>query len=85
METPVRLSCIERFRQWSCLNSAEKTRRKIVVADVSVDGRYFLMVEFEWRTGESYKLALLVGDGVSFPSDGMIGQILLEMTKVEGR
>lgn len=28
-----------RYRQWSYLNSAEKTRRQVIVADVSVDGK----------------------------------------------
>jgi len=74
-----------RFRQWSYLNSAENMRRQVIVADVLIDGRPISMVEFEWRIGEAYKLALLVGDGVSYLSDGIIGQTLMEMAKVEGR
>lgn len=42
--------------QWSYLDSSRLLRRKVIVADISFDGRYFNLIEFEQRNSEHFTL-----------------------------
>lgn len=71
--------------QWSYLDSGRQQRRAVAVADV-VRGQYMCsLLEFQWREGESFKLAM-----VSLPSGARIGDelmclVLRALAKKDGR
>lgn len=58
--------------QWSYLDSGKQQRRVVVVADVLRERRMCCLIEFQWREGESFKLAM-----VSLPSGERLGDELL--------
>ncbi|MBE5529319.1 hypothetical protein A9J41_04360 [Laribacter hongkongensis] len=71
--------------QWSYLDSGRQQRRAVVVADVVRGQCMCSLLEFQWREGESFKLAM-----VSLPSGARIGDelmclVLRALAKKDGR
>lgn len=72
-------------RQWSYLDSGRKIKRAVVIADVIHKQQVYSLIEFQWREGESFKLAL-----ISLPSgirmgDELINKLLYVLAKKAGR
>ncbi|MBA4709289.1 hypothetical protein [Aquitalea aquatica] len=71
--------------QWSYLDSEKQQRRAVVVADIVRGASAYSLIEFQWREGESFKLAM-----VSLPSGARLGDeqlylLLRVLAKKEGR
>lgn len=45
-------------KQWSYLDSKKRIRRRLFIADVLIANQYVTLIDFEWREGQPYKLAL---------------------------
>lgn len=70
-------------RQWGYLDSATKQRRKVIIADIVVDGKFFNLVEFQQRENEHYAVCLLcVGNKKA--SAGELYQLLLQCSFKNG-
>lgn len=50
------------YYQWSYLESSSGTHRSVVAADIQYQGDFYLLVEFEARSNESFKVALIRRD-----------------------
>lgn len=71
--------------QWSYLDSELQQRRAVAIADITSEQRVCSLIEFQWREGESFKLAM-----VSLPSGARVSNelmcLLLQMlAKKDGR
>ncbi|MCF7965191.1 MAG: hypothetical protein K9L79_06595 [Methylobacter tundripaludum] len=72
-------------RQWSYLNSGRKIKRAVVIADVIHKQQVYSLIEFQWREGEAFKLALMsLPSGVRL-SDELINKLLYILAKQNGR
>jgi len=72
-------------RQWSYLDSKHKFHRRVLVADIIKSGKYYAVIEFETRSSERFKLALLSLTDGKVLSDSHIAQILMSMAQKQGR
>ncbi|WP_189534572.1 hypothetical protein [Paludibacterium paludis] len=75
----------KRTWQWAYFHSGTQQRRAVIVADIVREGHECNLIEFQWREGESFKLAM-----VSLPSGGKLSDeqlyLLLRMlAKQDGR
>ncbi|MBV1775074.1 hypothetical protein KSF73_05025 [Burkholderiaceae bacterium DAT-1] len=71
--------------QWSYLDSGMKQRRAVAIADITSEQQVCSLIEFQWREGESFKLAM-----VSLPSGARVGDelmclLLRVLAKKDGR
>ncbi|WP_323815852.1 hypothetical protein [Cellvibrio sp. NN19] len=73
------------MRQWSYLDSDLRLRRKVLVADISYQGRQSCLIEFQWRNGESFRLAVISAIYGSRLSDLQVRELLLLLAKKQGR
>ncbi len=72
-------------RQWSYLDSERKLRRAVAIADVTHKLQTYSLIEFQWRDGEAFKLALIsLPSGVRL-SDELINKLLYILAKKNGR
>lgn len=69
--------------QWGYLDSAQKIRRGVIVADIEIDGSFFSLVEFEQREKERCTLCLLVTGG-SRISDVSLRDLLHQCSSQKG-
>lgn len=72
-------------RQWSYLDSDLKKRRVVAIADIEHRSRNYHLVEFEWRQGESFRLALIYLPNGARINDDMMRLILVAMARTKGR
>jgi hypothetical protein len=72
-------------RQWSYLDSERKLRRAVVIADVIHKQQTYSLIEFQWREGEAFKLALIsLPSGVRL-SDELMSNVLYVLAQKSGR
>ncbi|WNB77187.1 hypothetical protein [Methylomonas koyamae] len=74
-----------RSRQWSYLDSELQQRRIVVIADIAHQSERYCLVEFQWREGESYKLALISSPSCFRISNELMLLVLRAMAKAQGR
>lgn len=72
-------------RQWSYLDSGRKLRRAVVIADVVHKQQVYSLIEFQWREGESFKLALTSLTSGMRMNDELLYMLLHVLAKKEGR
>lgn len=70
-------------RQWSYLDSARKKPRRVVIADIMINGRYFCLIEFEQRENEHCTVCLL-SSGDSAINDVELQRLLLQCSTKNG-
>ena len=64
-------------RQWSYLDSGRKIKRAVVIADVIHKQQVYSLIEFQWREGEAFKLALMsLPSGVRLSDELMTVRLL---------
>ena len=69
-------------RQWSYLDSDLKKRRIVAIADIEYQSRNYHLVEFEWRQGESFRLALIYLPNGARINDDMMRLVLVAIIVV---
>lgn len=72
-------------RQWSYLDSTWGERRIVVIADVTHGQQVFSLIEFQWRDGESFKLAIVSLPNGARINDDLMRILLQALAKNEGR
>jgi hypothetical protein len=72
-------------RQWSYLDSGRKIKRAVVIADVIHKQQVYSLIEFQWREGEAFKLALMSLPSRVRLSDELINKLLYILAKKNGR
>jgi hypothetical protein len=71
--------------QWSYKDSDKKIKRRTIVVDVESEGRFFTLVDFEWRDHEEgYALAILSTSNFQRLSDYLFNQIIWDMAVQKG-
>ncbi|MCG9125334.1 hypothetical protein LH460_11750 [Laribacter hongkongensis] len=71
--------------QWSYLDSGRLQRRAVVVADILRERRMCCLIEFQWREGESFKLAMVSLPGGERLGDELLCLLLQVLAKNDGR
>lgn len=71
--------------QWGYLVSSRRQRRSVIIADVMRGESVFSLIEFEWRVGEAFKLAIISLSNGRRINDGLMEVILRLLSKKEGR
>ncbi|POZ63330.1 hypothetical protein [Chromobacterium alticapitis] len=71
--------------QWSYLDSGRQQRRAAVVADLIYNHRFYSLIEFQWREGESFKLAMVSLPGRARMSDELVVLLLQSLARQDGR
>ncbi|MCG9053523.1 hypothetical protein LH447_10530 [Laribacter hongkongensis] len=71
--------------QWSYLDSGKQQRRAVVVADIVRGPSAYSLIEFQWREGESFKLAMVSLPGGAKLGDEQLNLLLRLLAKKEGR
>lgn len=72
-------------RQWSYLDSESRLRRRVLIADVLYRGKHSSLIEFQWRNGESFRLAVISANYGGRLSDQQIRELLRLLAGKEGR
>lgn len=71
--------------QWSYLESGRQQRRSAVIADLIYNHGVYSLIEFQWREGESFKLAMVSLPGRTRMSDELLGLLLQSLARQDGR
>lgn len=71
-------------RQWSYLDSDTRTRRRVIVADICYQERWYSLIEFEQRQNEHCTLALLFSPSHALISSISINQLLAGLAIKKG-
>lgn len=73
-----------RMQQWSYLNFASKTWRRVMVVDISCHGRHASFVEFEQRGSERCTAALLMAPDQSEITNSALVVLLRRLVRARG-
>lgn len=71
--------------QWSYLDSKWQQRRSVVIADLIYNHGVYSLIEFQWREGESFKLAMVSLRNRMRMSDELLGLLLQSLARQDGR
>ncbi|MFC0154181.1 hypothetical protein ACFFJ4_11305 [Xanthomonas dyei] len=80
----LRLTKPSGHRQWSYLDSARRTRRRVMVIDIDCDGVLGCLVEYERRDSERSRIALFVPRESGQVPESILIRLLYGLVAVEG-
>ncbi len=73
-----------KYRQWSYLDSGAASRRAVIIADIEYKSRNFCLLDFKFRSKESYSRAIISRSDFLMPSDEAIYKILIRLAHARG-
>lgn len=73
-----------RYRQWSYLDSKTFCRRQVITANIEYNNSHYILLEFEARKGESFKVALVKVKSGNQISDIGLNKLLNELARERG-
>ena len=78
------------YFQWSYLNSKDKLKRGVIIAEVikymdDVDNEYYYMIDFSSRPNEKCQMGIVNNDSYGQIGHELIYSILLKLTDAKGR
>lgn len=71
-------------KQWSYLDSSTRCRRQVIIADISNQGRWYTLIEFELRDSEKFTVALVYSMSGGYLSDQQLNFLFLELANEKG-
>ncbi|AUU23758.1 hypothetical protein MC60_018540 [Aeromonas caviae] len=71
-------------RQWSYLDSDTRTRRRVIIADICYQEKWYSLIEFEQRQNEHCTAALIFGPNQALISNSSTNQLLAELAIKRG-
>jgi len=71
-------------RQWSYLDSDTRTRRRVIIADICYQGKWYSLIEFEQREFEKYPVALVFRDNLEYMDSLFINILITLLAKKNG-
>lgn len=71
-------------KQWSYLDSGTRSRRRVIIADIGYQGKWYSLIEFEQRQNEHYTLALLFNTSHALISNILNEQLLTRLAIKKG-
>ncbi len=74
----------EGFWQWSYLDSKELSRRVVLMADITHEGKNFTLIEFELRVTDKCRIAFVYSINGIRMSDRDLHEVLVEVADVKG-
>lgn len=73
-----------RYRQWAYLNSKTYCRRQVITANISHQGRHYILLEFECSAGESFNVALVSVTSGNQITDTGLNRLLAKLAIEKG-
>ncbi len=73
-----------RYRQWAYLDSKTYCRRQVITANISHQGRHYILLEFECREGESFNVALVSVTSGNQITDTGLNRLLAKLAIEKG-
>lgn len=74
-----------RHRQWSYYDSALKSRRAVIIADIVYKSKSFCLIDFKYRAKESYSRAIISRIDYLSPSNQAVYETLIRLAHARGR
>lgn len=73
-----------RYRQWAYLDSKTFCRRQVITANIEYKNSHYILLEFESRKGESFKVALISVNSGKQITDIELNQLLSRLSYEKG-
>jgi hypothetical protein len=71
-------------RQWSYLDSSTRSRRRVIVADICYQERWYSLVEFQQRDNEKFTLAFIIDKAYRLISNIDLSILLINLSRNKG-
>ena len=70
--------------QWSYLDSSERYRRQVIIADIYFQHKWYSLIEFELRKSDKCKVALIYNSNGEYYSNYQINYLLFQLANEKG-